>query len=318
MGKHVQVFLTDGTPGGLLTGQIMNWTGQTVVAPRSRLAQLLERREVRGHTGVYLLIGDDPTNVERPRLYIGEADDVATRLRQHTSDKLRDVWERVVVLTSKDANLTKAHARYLEARFIRIADRANRATLLNGTSPPLISLPEADVSDMEEFIAQARIVLPILGVNFFRARTAPAPSPAAVPESGATGEPGKASEPSRAGDSPATSPVFELRQAKRGVDARAQEIDGEFTVLAGSTAARAWSGVHASYERLRAKQRTAGMLVVSADGRSVVVPKDLVFASPSAASAVLLGRSSNGRKEWVVRGTGQTYGDWQQSTLDAK
>jgi hypothetical protein len=34
-GKSVRLFLADGTPGGLLTAEIMNWTGHVVAAPRS-------------------------------------------------------------------------------------------------------------------------------------------------------------------------------------------------------------------------------------------------------------------------------------------
>jgi hypothetical protein len=38
-GKSVRLFLADGTPGGLLTAEIMNWTGHLVTAPRSDLDQ---------------------------------------------------------------------------------------------------------------------------------------------------------------------------------------------------------------------------------------------------------------------------------------
>ncbi|WP_212735005.1 hypothetical protein [Nocardia farcinica] len=58
LGKTVRMFLADGTPGGLQTAEIMNWTGHIVAAPRSDLARLLARREV-GRTGVYVLIGED-------------------------------------------------------------------------------------------------------------------------------------------------------------------------------------------------------------------------------------------------------------------
>jgi hypothetical protein len=37
-GKSVRLFLADGTPGGLLTAEIMNWTGHIIAAPRSDLS----------------------------------------------------------------------------------------------------------------------------------------------------------------------------------------------------------------------------------------------------------------------------------------
>ena len=169
-GKSVRLFLADGTPGGLLTAEIMNWTGHIVAAPRSDLAALLKRPET-SRTGIYILIGDDPESVGGQMAYVGEGDDVSKRLYQHARPEDqggKDFWDRAIVITSKDTNLTKAHARYLESRFISLGVQANRAKLTNATAPEPIVLPEADVSDMEYFIEQARIVLPVLGVNIFR------------------------------------------------------------------------------------------------------------------------------------------------------
>jgi hypothetical protein len=61
-GKSVRLFLADGTPSGLLTAEIMNWTGHIVAAPRSDLAALLRRPET-SRTGIYILIGDDPESL---------------------------------------------------------------------------------------------------------------------------------------------------------------------------------------------------------------------------------------------------------------
>ena len=188
VGRSIRVFLADGTPGGLLTAEIMNWTGHIVAAPRSDLAALLRRPET-SRTGVYLLLGDDPETFGGTVAYIGEGDDVGTRLRQHAREQGgKDFWERAIVLTSKDANLTKAHARYLESSFIALAQQARRSRLVNGTAPPLLPLPEADVSDMEYFIAQVKIILPVLGVNILRApATAGVTAPSAEPEPGFAG-----------------------------------------------------------------------------------------------------------------------------------
>ncbi len=178
VGRSIRVYLADGTPGGLLTAEIMNWTGHVVAAPRSDLAALLKRAET-SRTGIYILLGDDPESLGGTLAYIGEGDEVRTRLKQHARPEEqggKDFWERAIVLTSKDANLTKAHARYLESRFITLAQQARRARLINGTAPPPLPLPEADVSDMEYFIAQAKIILPVLGVNILRS-TAPPSAP---------------------------------------------------------------------------------------------------------------------------------------------
>lgn len=304
VGKSVRLFLADGTPGGLLTAEIMNWTGHVVAAPRSDLAALLKRTET-SRTGIYILLGDDLDGVGGQMAYIGEGDDVGKRLYQHARSEDRngkDFWDRAIVLTSKDTNLTKAHARYLESRFITLALQANRARLVNGTAPSPIVLPEADVSDMEYFIEQAKIVLPVLGVNLFRAAATGVPQP--VVNDSIT----------QASDE---SPIFELTMNKFGLRAIAQEADGEFTVMAGSTARLQWVGTAThTYRALRERLEQDGTLVPSEDGKTMRFARSYVFSSPSAAAAVVVGRASNGRKVWRVQGNGMPYGQWETQGIE--
>lgn len=301
-GKSVRLFLADGTPGGLLTAEIMNWTGHVTAAPRSDLAALLKRPEAT-RTGIYILLGDDPDSIGGQMAYIGEGDDVSKRLHQHARSEDqngKDFWDRAVVLTSKDTNLTKAHARYLESRMIALTLRASRARLTNSTAPPPIILPEADVSDMEYFIEQAKIVLPLLGVNLLRSRAA-----------------GDIASPRADDRSRGVSPVFAMRLKKDGITASAQEVDGEFTVLEGSDARAAWVGSAGhSYRALRAKLEQDGTLLPVEDGRVFRFARDQVFASPSAAAAVVAGRAANGRKSWLLDDGTTSYGDWETKGVD--
>jgi hypothetical protein len=304
VGKSVRLFLVDGTPGGLLTAEIMNWTGHVVAAPRSDLAALLKRPEA-SRTGIYILLGDDPNSFGGTVAYIGEGDDVSKRLYQHARPEDqggKDFWDRAIVLTSKDTNLTKAHARYLESRLITLAQQANRAVLMNGTAPPPLPLPEADISDMEYFITQAKIVLPVLGVNLLRS----------VSVANRAGQPATATDSTRS----QLSPIFDLTLKKSEIAATAQEVDGEFTVYERSSARLEWTGVDDGYKRLREKLEDDGTLAKSADGKSRVFTRNQVFASPSAAAAVITGRSANGRLEWKVQGSGASYGSWQSEGVD--
>ena len=36
-GRSVRLFLADGTSTGIVTAEIMNWTGHVIAAPRTRL-----------------------------------------------------------------------------------------------------------------------------------------------------------------------------------------------------------------------------------------------------------------------------------------
>ena len=164
-GKTIRIFLADGEPTGILLAEISNWTGKVLVAPRSQLDQLSKREEVR-RTGVYLLVGPDPDDPSRALAYIGEGDNVLKRLLRHNKSEAKDFWERTVVIVSKDENLTKSHVRYLECRLIKLAQDAHRAKLTNDTAPDPTKLPEPDEADMEAFLAEVQMILPVLGFDF--------------------------------------------------------------------------------------------------------------------------------------------------------
>lgn len=299
-GKSVRLFLVDGTPGGLVTAEIMNWTGHVLAGPRSGIAELVKRPEAK-RTGIYVLVGEGtPTSPGGIRAYIGEGDDISRRLYEHTRSEEKEFWNRAILLTSKDANLTKAHARYLEARFIALGYQAARSEIVNNTAPTPPALPESDVSDMEYFITQALIALPVLGINIFRA-------PATIQTETAAGSV-KAAE-------------FMLRLSTTGGVALAVEADGEFTVRAGSPARGSWVGTAnaVGYRPLREDLEREGAITVrdalAKDG--AVFTRDQVFASPSAAAAVVLGRAANGRKEWIETTSQLSYGEWQDRELIA-
>lgn len=304
-GRTVRLFLVDGSPTGLITAEIMNWTGHALVCPRSRLADALKREEsVR--TGVYFLIGDDPDQPTRTRVYIGEGDCVADRLKSHAVDESKEFWTRACFITSKDQNLTKAHVRYLENRLVAIAKAADRANLANGNEPGKKILPESDIADMEFFISQIQLVLPVLGFDFLRpkpAQTAMLPKPGASASSTAI----------IAESSSELELVLEVK--KYGYKAEGIESDGEITVLKGSTAIGDVEFAHNSYGPLRSTLLQDGVLAKTTNPALLAFTKDTTFSSPSAAAAVIKNRNTNGRTAWRVKGTNQTLKDWQDSQL---
>ncbi|MEL6164777.1 MAG: GIY-YIG nuclease family protein, partial [Cyanobacteria bacterium J06628_3] len=171
-GKTIRIFLVEGTPNSILTAEIINWTGKVIVAPRSQLPELATRNEAK-RTGVYILAGEDPENSIKERIYIGESDNVFKRLTDHNKDDNKEFWTRTVLIISKDENLTKSHIRYLESKLIQLAQQARRGTINNSTAPETPSLPESDTADMEFFLSQVQMLLPVLGFTF----ALPVPNP---------------------------------------------------------------------------------------------------------------------------------------------
>lgn len=279
-GKTIRIYLVDGVPTGTLTAEIMNWTGKVVVFSRSQLADVARRDEAH-RTGVYFLVGADPGAPTREWVYIGEADDVLKRLAIHDRDESRDFWQRTVVVVSKDENLTKAHARYLESRLIEMAQEANRARVVNGTAPPKPALPEADVADMEYFLDQVVMMMPVLGFGFLQ------PSPRVEVATAASPQ----------------SPVFRLSGA--GVRAEARVIDGQFVVLKGSAARKQGVESWTSYKGLRAELIESRRIVDGSDPQLLVFADNVSFDSPSAAG----GRGVGAEHERTHRVESRRYGE---------
>lgn len=149
---------------------------------------------------------------------------------------------------------------------------------------------------MEQFIDQARIVLPVLGVDAMRAVPT---EDFLVPAIKSRGQ---------------VSPIFEITVGREGILARGREMDGEFVVLAGSNARKSWVGSGHGYSKLHQSLVADHVLVSS--GSTAAFSKDQVFNSPSAAAAVITGRATNGRTSWKDPSTGLTYGQWQEQLVE--
>jgi len=256
------------------------------------LKELAKREEIT-RTGVYVLAGPDPENPSQDKIYVGEGDNVLKRIAAHDKDSDKEFWVRCVAVISKDLNLTKGHVRYLESRLIDKGHASGRAKLGNGTAPPLPPMPESDIADMEGFLAHIELVLPVLGFDFLK------PRPVVRP----TGEVAFNN----------TSPIFECVSGE--ASAKAQEIDGEFVVLKGSTALATPKDSWISYRGLRDSLIEEQKLVEIPDRALYLFAEDVALKSPSAGAAIVNAGNINGRTAWKVSGTRQTYADWHQSQL---
>ena len=293
VGRSLELYFIDGRPDGMQTAEVFNWTGHVLMTPRTRIAEALGRDEAK-YTGAYLLLGE---NENGPLAYIGEAESLAERIRNH--DQKKDWWDRAVLVTTGANNLNKAHVRYLEARLIEFARKAGRTPLENGNQPGTPGLNEAARANMESFLDYLLMVLPALRIDMFVDNAKPL-----MASSGTLTEP--------------TQPRFELISNKLGLVARATLIDGEFVVSKGSEARAEWASQAVgaqSYVSLRKELEKSGVLQPVGSKRVFTV--DYAFNSPSAAAAIVYGRSSNGTLAWRTADGSQTYKEWEAQQLGA-
>lgn len=265
----IRLFLPRGDAKSLRTAEISNWTGKAVAAPRTELDELLQREEL-DKAGIYILTGSDPVS-GAPRAYVGEAEVIRERLKQH---KTKEFWVSAIVFVSKDENLTKAHVRYLESRLLAEASQVGRFTLEQNQSGGS-KLPESDREDMEVFLAHTRQLLPVLGSDLL----IPVAQPSAKQQSGGI-----------------------LFCRMKGAEARGHRTPDGFVVLQGSTAvlrerqsAKKWPYAVALREKL-----IADGTLVERDG-FYLFSRDVEFSSPSAAASVIEGGSANGLVDWRTK-----------------
>ncbi|MEI8257032.1 MAG: GIY-YIG nuclease family protein, partial [Deltaproteobacteria bacterium] len=163
-GFSVRMFLVDGAPDGLRLVEKSNWSGRGLMCSRAQFPSIRQRTEF-DRVGVYILVGEENNPAVGPRVYVGEGDMVRARIDSHVREK--DFWTRLVLFTSKDDNLNKAHVQHLEARLVELAKTAKRSTVENANNPQLPNLSEADVSDVETFLDDVLLILPLLGIQAF-------------------------------------------------------------------------------------------------------------------------------------------------------
>lgn len=264
----IKLFLPLGDPKRIRTAEISNWSGKAIAAPRTDLDHLLARQEL-ASPGVYILLGSD-TETGDLAAYVGEAEAVCDRLKQHRS---KEFWTSAITFVTKDENLTKAHIRYLEGRLIEEASKIGRYKLTNATSSGS-KLPESDQQDMEVFLERVGQLLPVLGSELL--------TPIAPLQK-------------------STTPGDYLYCKVKGLEAKGLRSPNGFVVLAGSSAVlkeRPGAKTHGAWVlALRGKLIADGAL--APDGERLVFTKDVEFASPSAAAGVVRGGTAAGPAAWI-------------------
>lgn len=265
--KTIQMFIFDGNPNGRIMRELSNWNGRVYKISRNELAQFSNRPDAE-NTGVYFLLGKDENNMDT--LYVGEAEKMLTRLKQHLKDQL--YWSDCIVVVSKDNLLNKAHVKFLENKFYGLAKTAGRSVVINSTIPTCSSISEYDEAMLLEFISNAKLLVNTLGYKIFDT----------IEDSSVKNH---------------NSQILFYIQAARGADAKGVIVADGFAVLKDSAIATTTvPSMSDSLNRLRNELIEKGII-----DSSFHFSKDYIFTSPSLAAAVVMGRNANGRMEWKVR-----------------
>ena len=113
------MYIFDGNPNGRIMCELSNWNGRVYKISRNELPDFSQRADSE-NTGVYFLFGKNEENNDT--VYIGEAERMFSRLKQHLKDS--EYWNDCIAVISKDNLLNKAHVKYFENKFFLLAQNA--------------------------------------------------------------------------------------------------------------------------------------------------------------------------------------------------
>ncbi len=162
-GTTIQIFLPDGNARGVRLAEITSRTVLAILVPRAHLDIASERPEL-SRVGLYFLVGEEEGGGQ-PLVYVGEAEDVLARLRQHNKGK--DFWTFAIVVVSKTQYFTKTHVKYLESYCHAAIERAGRFRLENTTLPARPFASESMEADLHDNFETMRVLVATLGYPLF-------------------------------------------------------------------------------------------------------------------------------------------------------
>lgn len=274
MGSVIITHLIDGDPQGIRSVFIKNKTCQMYVIPRLKIAEAQANPDINLHQpAVYVLL--EHVNVfdaDKPKAYVGHAEDFYTRIDQHLKNSEKNFFQTALVFVATDSSINKADVQYLEAKSIqaaRAAERYDMSPNKNGGTVPHLSPDQRDV--IEEFKEFVWLLTFFYGCNIFR----------------------KPSEKAKG----TKEETIKFYLNKPQTEAVAEFSNDEMVLKAGSVLRR--SAVPSIHNK---PQRDAKVLEAceEQDGK-LVLKKDLPFSSPSTAATFACGVSTNGWAHWKTK-----------------
>ncbi|MBT4763276.1 MAG: GIY-YIG nuclease family protein [Bdellovibrionaceae bacterium] len=289
-GQVLKIFVMGEEYKGLQAIELANWSGKAFLGTREHLPYCSKREEL-SKAGIYILLSTDQTEDGVFQIYIGETDVFSKRISNHARNK--DWWDKFLVFTSGDDNLTKAHVRFLEKELYALASSSGAPIdLMNSSEPGGANLPEADISYIKGFLDNMLFVLSTLGFDYFE-------SPRNVTTISTSPTLSEQIEGGRF----YTHHLKTYWKNGQPVKSFMKISDGKYIVEKGSYIRLSVtdsfegrsSGYYAKWKKLIDSEKVEPSDI---EGLGLLTT-DISFDSPSAAGSVIRGKSTNGRTRWV-------------------
>lgn len=285
--KTIQIFLPNGDPNGIKIATIRTRNIEVIYFSRNNLENLSKIMEKRNKVGIYFLIGFNEDK-DQNEIYIGEAEDVIERLKQHNRNK--DFWQNGYFVVDNNGLLTKSHIKYLENITYNKIKEAGKIVVNNETEPTKSYVDETIEADLNgDILETIKILLSLLiGDNIFE----------------------KIEKISNKKDGD----IFICKNNK-GCYAEGKYIENGFLMFNGAkcnlNVTKSFNG--GSESKMR-NFLIDNKILIHKDN-FYILQKDYLFKSPSMASSTILGMRSNGWLHWKNK-NGKTLDEVYRGSLE--
>lgn len=275
MAKTISLFLIDDTADGRIKCTIGSRSEIIFRIPRKDLNASKDLKHL-NQDGVYFLLGEEDG---QQKIYVGQASSrkngkgILGRLTEH--DRKKEFWAEAIAFTTTDNSFGATEISWLENKFCNLAIDAKRCVVMNGNEPPPGNVSEEKLSELEERVEFARLILNAIGYKMFEPLKKFLPPPAVE------------------SDEEIFYLLREIKRLGKKISAQMIRTSTGYKVLAGSDVSPLDDEKHLSarLKELRHSEKVS-------DGKLL---EDLEFSSPSGAAMFVLGMSSDGRLDWKTK-----------------
>jgi len=171
----MRIDFLDKSPNGRIKCSIENWDGIGYRIPRTALKNCKNIDELNNNS-IYFLLGKtkEGKNKGCNAIYIGKAakrkinTSFLMRMSEHEKDWLKDFWDEVIVFVgTKDDSLGDGKLRYLEHKFVSLAEEANNYEIIKGKKESEKGIDPSVKTVMKTFIEYVKLILNYWGVSAF-------------------------------------------------------------------------------------------------------------------------------------------------------
>ena len=144
--QTIQIFLPYGDPNGIKIASIRTRNIEVISFSRNKIEQFRKIMENRNKISIYFLTGFNE-DFSSEEIYIGETEDIISRIDQH--NKSKDFWQKGYIVISTNGLLTKAHIKYMENYLYLKIKEVGIMKLNNISEPQEPYVDEATKADLK-------------------------------------------------------------------------------------------------------------------------------------------------------------------------